>query len=286
MCTNRFFGCLIFQKITIFVRHKHSVLIMNQIKTYIILFFFFLLVFSGLPVKSQDTLSENYVKRRYFSVNVGRFILKEARFSFEKRVDEKHTRGFTIGIKYSNKNYLKAIGPIPFYYRVTKGVYLGLTTARIGGKSNRVYMTLEPSFGYYYYDIINYSIGSYSWFGNKSSYQSAKSVKIGLSYLVKYKFGMKQGKRGGLFGDFFFGFGGMYNIMDFKTYIVSTYQYNAQPTYIEYSPPEEGMMIYLYPVVHLGFHLGFYFSESNGREDVHKKKNLREPTWKLQLYQD
>jgi len=262
---------------------------MNQIKTYIILFFFFVLVFSGLLVKSQDTLSEIYVKRHYFSVDVGRFILNEARFSLEIEKNVMRAHGFNFGIKYKGiKRYglndLYAVYGIPFYYRVTKGVYFGYTATNITGKKNRVYLTFEPSIGYYYYNDINYHTMKES---SPVIYnESAKFIKLGVSYMVRYKFGVNDNKYGGAFGDIFIGLGLMLYYMDFDIYS-EEYAYKYEPNEnTTYQPPKKETYIFPYPLIRLGMHLGFYSTPSQQSVNKSKKRRTHEPKWKFQLYQD
>ena len=191
-------------------------------------------------------------------LNLGRFILNEARFGFERKLSDRNSVRAVVGVQYpTTQTEFESIpvltAHLPNHYRVSRGLYLGMGYNYYFGNKRNIYLSSELYYNYSYYDKKYYrcSLG-----GSHDSYvalQSMKLYKTGLKLLFGKKATIISGKKVGLELDFFVGLGVQYRVEE-----ITIYQKESGNSHYDYdelydvNPPEVETHNNIYPTLHGG----------------------------------
>ena len=129
---------------------------------------------------AEDQIREKKSFENTITFNIGRLILNEARFGYERQLTERHVFRTVLGIQYpTNSESFKSV-PLgiyyaPYYYEVSKGIYLGIGYNYVLGIHSKIYVSSEIYFNFNYYDkkYYHYCVGP-----DKDSYVSLESMKL------------------------------------------------------------------------------------------------------------
>jgi len=218
-----------------------------------------------LNLNAQENKQENKTYRNNLTLNVGRLFLNEARLGYEKQLTERHAFRTIIGFQYPTSSVSfnsVALGPghVPNYYKVSKGIYLGLGYNYTLGIQSRIYLSAEAYFNYNYYDkkYYHYCVGM-----DMDSYVSLESMnlkKTGIKIIFGKKARILSGNKIGLELDFFAGIGIQYRIEELTIFEKSngSCSYDYSELYVK-DPPEINTHKNWYPTLHAGILLGMPF---------------------------
>jgi hypothetical protein len=213
----------------------------------------------------QEKIKEKIIYKNNLTLNVGRLFLNEARFGYERQLTQRHTARAIIGFQYptepkSFNSVPVGIGYAPYYYKVSKGIYLGAAYNYTLGVSSRIYISAEAYFNYNYYDkkYYHFCVGT-----DMDSYVSLESMnlkKTGLKILFGKKARIISGSKIGMELDFFVGFGLQYRIEELTIFEKSngSCRWDYSELY-KYDPPEITTYLNWYPSLHAGILVGMPF---------------------------
>jgi len=215
-------------------------------------------------IYGQEQQEKKLLKNK-ITLNIGRLILNEARFGYERQLSERHILRTVIGLQYpTNSESFESI-PYgifysPFYYDVSKGIYLGIGYNYLLGIHSKIYLSSEIYFDYNYYDkkYYHYRVGM-----DMDSYVSLESMdlrKTGLKILFGKKASIISGRKVGLELDFFAGFGFQYRFKELTVFEKkngsSSWDYSEL---FKKNPPEINTYKNWYPSLHVGILIGMPF---------------------------
>ena len=211
-----------------------------------------------LELFSQDQDQNKKSYKNNITFNFTRLILNEARFGYERQLSERHIFRIILGIQYptSSKSFRSVpvgIGYAPYYYKVSKGIYIGAGYNYTIGIRSGIYVSAEAYFNYNYYDkkYYNYCVGT-----DKDSYVSLQSMnlkKSGLKLLFGKKVRIISGSKVGLELDFFAGFGIQYRQEQITIYEKKngSFTWNPSELYVQ-NPPKIEIYKNWYPTLNIG----------------------------------
>lgn len=236
---------------------------MREFRIFILVFF--IIQFFSHELNGQSKIEEKPTYKNNITLNVGRLILNEARFGYERQIIERHTLRGVLGLQYptaseSFNSVPVVFGYAPYYYKVSKGIYLGAGYNYTLGIRSRIYISAEVYFNYNYYDnkYYHYCVGS-----DKDSYVSLESMdlkKTGLKILFGKKARIVSGSQIGLELDFFAGVGIQYRIEEITVF--EKHNGSCDWDYSELykiDPPEIKTYKDWYPTLHAGILIGMPF---------------------------
>jgi len=216
---------------------------------------------------AQEKDNEKITYKNKVTLNVGRLILNEARFGYERQLKERHTLRAVIGLQYptSSLSFYSVpvgLGYIPDYYRVSKGIYLGVGYNYTLGILSKIYISTEVYYNYNYYDkkYYHFCVGM-----DMDSYVSLESMKLkktGLKIIFGKKARIISGNKIGLELDFFAGLGIQYRIEELTIFEKSggSCYYDYSELYIK-DPPEINIYKKWYPTLNAGILIGMPFRQ-------------------------
>ncbi len=231
----------------------------------IILLITFLIIYSLCQVVlSQDIVNKHY--KNAITFNVTRLILLEARLGYEQNLTERNKLRATIGIQFptSSESFgsIWSLGSIPYYYKVSNGIYLALGYSFIVNTKSQFYISPEIYYNHNSYDKKYYEFAAGTDHDSYVSLQSMDLTKSGLKFLLGKKASMHPRKKTRLEFDFFGGIGLQYRAEELIIYgkragTSSTKDFEKYATM--YDPPQEENTINWYPTFHGGVLLSFPF---------------------------
>jgi hypothetical protein len=239
-------------------------------KLRIFLFLFFIIQFLSIESHGQDTIKEEIRYKNNITLHVGRFVLNEVRFGYERQLTGRHTLRAILGFQYPTDpesfNSIPVIFPFftypPDYYKVSKGIYIGTGYNYTLGTRSRIYASAEVYFSYNYYDkkYFHLCVGS-----DTDSYVSLESMRLkktGLKILFGKKVRIKSWNKIGIELDFFIGFGIQYRLEE-----LTIFEKKNGSCHWDYSelykkdPPENETYRNWNPTVNAGILIGVPFKQ-------------------------
>jgi len=224
----------------------------------------------NLESYAQEETKEKTTYKNNITLNLGRFVLNEARFGYERHLTERHTLRAIIGFQYPTNsesfNSIPIIFPFftypSYYYKVSKGIYLGAGYSYILGIRSGIYISAEAYFNYNYYDkkYYHFCVGM-----DMDSYVSLESMKLkktGLKIIFGKKARIISGRKTGLELDFFAGFGIQYRIEE-----LTIFEKRNGSCHWDYSelykkdPPENKTYRNWHPTLNAGILIGMPFGQ-------------------------
>lgn len=218
---------------------------------------------------SQAVLSQEIAKKPYknaLTFNLTRLILLEARLGYELNLSERNKLRTTIGIQFptSSETFgsLWSLGSIPYYYKVSNGIYFSLGYSFIVNSKSQFYISPEIYFNHNSYDNKYYEFAAGTDHDSYVNLQSMDLTKSGLKFLFGKKASLHPRKKTRLEFDLFGGIGLQYRAEELTIYgkragTSSTKNFERYATM--YDPPQEENTINWYPTFHGGVLLSFPF---------------------------
>jgi hypothetical protein len=234
----------------------------KKVSAYILSIFFMIQIFT-IDLHAQEETKEEPSYKHNININLGRLILNEARFSYEKSIKELHSLRFILGFQYPtssnsfDSNDFPFYDVIPSYYKVSKGIHIGTGYNHISIK-HRVYVSAEAYFSYNSYNkkYYHFSTGIHS--DEYNSLESMKLLKTGIKFIAGFKNKLVYGDKMGLELDFFGGLGVQYRYEELTTF-ESGGHYSGP--YI-HDPPKFEIIRFFTPTVNMGILLGIPFGKN------------------------
>jgi hypothetical protein len=221
----------------------------------------FLLCFNS--VYSQDPERKTY--KNAVTFNVLRLALLEARFGYERKLSERHLVRTTLGIQFpvSSESFgnISSFPVIPYYYKVSKGIYLAMGYNYVIIPRKGFYISSEIYFNYNSYDEKYYTMLVGMDMDSYVSLQSMDLTKTGIKFLMGRKLTMHPSKETRMQFDFFWGAGIQYrqeNITIYKK-LVGTTNIDNLSEIPYFDPPQTEASNKFYPTLHGGILLSFPF---------------------------
>ena len=224
------------------------------------------IILLALQLNARQLFSQNdgqEVYENYVTFNITRLLLLEARFGYERLITEKHVLRTAVGLQFpvSSNTFGSIASYAPYYYAVSKGIYLGLGYNYLIIPESYFYVSAEVYYSYNYYDDKYYK---YCVSDRSESYvinQSLKLAKTGIKFLVGKKATMAPWKKTRMQFDFFGGMGVQYrseHITIFKR-IDETCDINFPHNITNYDPQKEDMSDRWVLTLHAGILLSLAF---------------------------
>jgi hypothetical protein len=213
-----------------------------------------------LDLKAQEESKEKTAFNHNVTIHLGRFLMNEARFGYERSLDELRAFRIVLGLQYPtsgesfNSNQFPFYDVIPSYYKVSKGIYIGAGYNKTSAKYN-LYTSAEIYFNYNAYDKKYYHFITGMNQDCYDSYESMKLFKTGLKVIFGRKTRLVSGNKMGLELDFFAGIGAQYRQKELTTFEYKAF-YNSP---YKYDPPKFEIIRSFYPTLHIGVLLGVPF---------------------------
>ncbi len=208
---------------------------------------------------SQDQEKESY--KNNITFNVTRLALIEARFGYERHLSDRHVLRTTLGIQFPvSSNSFPYHLYVPFYYVVSKGIYMALGYNYIFNPRKNLYVSAEAYYNYSYYDNKYYKHCTGHDGADYASLQSMQLQKSGIKLLLGKKATMLPRKDTRLQFDFFAGIGYQYRQEETTVFKKKGgCSIDGQYTYTEYDPPKKEISNRWWPTIHGGILLSFPF---------------------------
>jgi len=231
--------------------------------TLIIIFISIIFLLYVNSAYSQDKERKTY--KNAVTFNVLRLGLCEVRFGYERKLTERHIIRTNLGIQFpvsseSFGNISAVLFEIPYYYKVSKGIYLAMGYNYVIIPRSGFYVSSEIYFNYNFYDnkyydfVVGMSHDSYV------SLQSMDITKAGLKFLMGRKLTMHPSKETRMQFDFFWGAGIQYRQEELtifkKAYGVAVSTMDEVPYF---DPPQTEASNKFCPTFHGGILLSFPF---------------------------
>jgi hypothetical protein len=213
-------------------------------RTGFVLALIFTIFFITKGLSAQDQIQAKRPQKKTLTFNPARLILNEVRFGYELQLSERHALRASLGYQYpTSKDSYGDLNMFlyrtPFYYTVSKGVYLGAGYNYVLGVGSRIYISPELYFCSNNFDRKYYHHSSGS---NHEAYLSLESMKLrktGLKILFGRKVRIFEGNKMGFEIDYFAGLGLQYRHEETTTFAwhggSSSWPYS---TLIKRDPPE------------------------------------------------
>jgi hypothetical protein len=215
------------------------------------------------PLISQDDQVKNY--KNAFTFNITRLALLEARFGYERSLSEQHKLRLTLGLQFPvSSESFKSIGSladVPYYYMVSKGIYVSAGYIFMFSKKSRFYISPEIYYNYNYYNNKYYRFAAGTDHDSYISLQSMNLKKSGLKILIGKKISLSPKKTTRLQLDFFGGIGIQYRQEELTTYekdMGTSYMSDYNDPII-YNPPLQENSNNWYPTLHGGLLISLPF---------------------------
>lgn len=249
----------------LYASSPNAVIMKNFINIIIVSFLIFAPLLESF---SQEQSQQIRQKNNSLTINVTRLFLYEIRLGYERKISERHSIRPIAGIQFASsandfKSIPAALFRFPFYYKVSKGYYLGHGYNFIIGKHSRIYLSTEIYYNKSYYDkkYYRYCVGS-----GKDSYVSLQSMdleKTGIKLLVGKKQTIVNGQKVNLEFDFFAGIGIQHRLEKLTTFEkqFGGCSYDI-PGLHEIKPPIVDNSNKWYPTINIGVLIAMPFSFS------------------------
>jgi hypothetical protein len=230
----------------------------------LILISLFIVLSSSLSVFSQEVANKTY--KNAFTFNITRLALLEARFGYERKLSERNILRSTIGLQFPTSpesfRSMWSLGSIPYYYKVSKGIYLSVGYSYVISTKSHFYISPEIYFNHNSYDNKYYEFGAGTDMDSYVSLQSMDLTKSGIKFLIGKKASLNPRKKTRLEFDFFVGIGLQYRYKKLTTFGKAEGT-SSSKDFIEYArmydPPLVENMINWYPTIHGGVLLSLPF---------------------------
>ena len=199
--------------------------------------------------------------KNIISFNITRLILCEARFNYERQISPRHIASISAGIQFPVSETFKRVSYIPFYYPVSKGIYIGLGYKYIIVPSKQIYLSPEFYYNYSYYNNKYYRHCTGQDKENYVSQQSMDLSKAGLKLLIGRKQSSTPNKNTRIKFDYFIGIGVQYREEEITIYQKKQGEcsVDGQYQYIDYDPAQVEYSKGWWPTLHGGLLIGLSF---------------------------
>ena len=218
-----------------------------------------------MQANSNCLYAQNFEKKSYknnITFNITRLALMEARFGYERHLTDRHVLRTTLGIQFPvTSNSFPYVFYVPFYYIVSKGMYMAVGYNYIFNQGKNLYVSAEVYYNYNTYDNKYYRHCTGHDGADYVSLQSMELRKSGIKFLFGKKLFMSPVKDTRLQFDFFAGIGVQYRQEEITIFKKKTGEctVDGQYHYENYDPPKEEDSYAWWPTLHAGLLLSFPF---------------------------
>ena len=220
--------------------------------------------FSSRPIVAQEVTKKSF--QNAITFNITRLALLEARFGYERNLTPRGIIRGTLGVQFpisseSFNNVSIVLSYVPFYYTVSKGIYISIGYKYILSARTKFYLSPEVYFNYNYYHDKYYKFGVGTDMDSYISLQSMQLEKSGIKLLIGKEVTVVSFKKTRVEFDFFGGMGFQFRSEQLTIYakqsgIYSVDKFNHPQVY---DPPKEENTNYWTPTYHGGILISFSF---------------------------
>jgi len=187
----------------------------------------------------------------------------EARFGYERYLSDKQVIRTSVGIQFpiASESFPSFFFNLPFYYTVSKGVYLSLAYNYVIKPHSNLYVSGEVYFNYSYYDDKYYKYCKGNVNETYVTLQSMRLKKSGIKFLIGEKTSMSPKKKTRAQFDFFVGIGIQYKQEEITVFKEKQGEcsVDGQNEYQVYDPPKKTTLNKWQPTLHAGVLFSFPF---------------------------